>query len=620
MSIQMKITLAIALALLAGSCASRPLLGDSGERAISMQPLYGSSLSGVVASESPSAFSLSLSSVPSNGQFIRLSLPQGVNVSAQSWSNDSNVLRLLVPTPSGADLGVVPTAGYAGETVSLSVTLGTGSRTVSKPPIGSINVITDLAVTSAGAGLVNLHWTQLNAGDYDFNGEVNIADITPLALHLGDVIDRAAAGADQNPDYWLDGDKNGEVNMADLTPIGLYFTCFVNGYNIKQNGTTIPGAGGSPPTVSRDQRTPHVGLPPTYDIQIAGLVTDSWVVASVDQAGVEGADSGGGIGPADLVANLSITGQDLFNLVGSGTGPFGPGKFSSRVIDPIDVVTSAPLGQTSVSGVQTRVTGLPKSKTLLARFYYAPTVNLATGAPKGGASVRGGAGLRNVSDVPESEQEVASVPFDMPATGSVGVDTGINLLVNPAGGYFVDLTATITYPGDNPSTVTVENGYQIIYKKRLSYAANLVAQDNNDDGDYDDDAAYQDSDNDCISDSLLKQIQDDNANELSEDHEIEGVIDGINLLEGTMHLVSCAEIGGADFPVDVTVHLAEGTTYHLRHRTDLNPDGELPYPSQNPNELVNGQEVEVELYDHVPGAGDATYWARDVILTIDDRT
>ena len=50
-------------------------------------------------------------------------------------------------------------------------------------------------------------------GDYDQNGEVNAADLVPLARHLGK--------SDINTTFLshVDGDANGEINVADIVPI-----------------------------------------------------------------------------------------------------------------------------------------------------------------------------------------------------------------------------------------------------------------------------------------------------------------------------------------------------------------------------------------------------------------
>ena len=61
-------------------------------------------------------------------------------------------------------------------------------------------------------------WEYNHTGDYDQNGEVNVADLTPIGQHFGKV---AAAAWDVAA--VADGDGNGEINISDVTPIGQNF-------------------------------------------------------------------------------------------------------------------------------------------------------------------------------------------------------------------------------------------------------------------------------------------------------------------------------------------------------------------------------------------------------------
>lgn len=77
-------------------------------------------------------------------------------------------------------------------------------------------------------------WLYANQGDYDQNSETNIADLTPLALHMGET-----GSPDNDGKFFvtderslIDGDGNGEINVADITPIGLNYGSSVAGYNL----------------------------------------------------------------------------------------------------------------------------------------------------------------------------------------------------------------------------------------------------------------------------------------------------------------------------------------------------------------------------------------------------
>ncbi|MCH7471594.1 hypothetical protein IIA79_01385 [bacterium] len=73
-----------------------------------------------------------------------------------------------------------------------------------------------------------LHWFYDNYADYDQNSTVNLADLTPLGAHFGDI----GAFPYDSIGNVIDGDHNGEINISDLTPIRLFAHSSVNSYNI----------------------------------------------------------------------------------------------------------------------------------------------------------------------------------------------------------------------------------------------------------------------------------------------------------------------------------------------------------------------------------------------------
>ena len=59
-----------------------------------------------------------------------------------------------------------------------------------------------------------LKWGYYSNGDYDQNSEVNVADLTPLAIHFME----SALPFKFQPNTIqavIDGDDNGEINLAD---------------------------------------------------------------------------------------------------------------------------------------------------------------------------------------------------------------------------------------------------------------------------------------------------------------------------------------------------------------------------------------------------------------------
>jgi PKD repeat protein len=136
-------------------------------------------------------------------------------------------------------------------------------RVSAQAPSGIDNAAFDLVVsyqsTYRGA---TLHWTERMVGDYDMNGEVNAADLTPIAQRWKYTIDfrpEAEAGVrywplgnprnggfsgvlngfpgwDTPADQWrtarVDGDGNGEINIADTTPIAQRWKEQLDSYRI----------------------------------------------------------------------------------------------------------------------------------------------------------------------------------------------------------------------------------------------------------------------------------------------------------------------------------------------------------------------------------------------------
>lgn len=569
-----------------------------------IEHLHGSSAT-ISYLPAASGAQISVARVEPGGTFLRLRLAPGQQLAAERWEHDRGTLHLVAPVDGGLDIGIVGLGDYSGGPVSLSLQFSRGvTKSSSRPPTGAHNVIPDLAVGDAGAGQVSLAWTQRNVGDYDFNGEVNIADLTPLGQHFNEVVDRAAAGADLLTEFWVDGDENGEINLADLTVIGQNYTAFIAGYNIRRNGTVVLNGQGQTPTVASAEATPRAGLPPVYSLLFTGLTTDTWLVTSVDAAGEEGADSGGGLGPVDLYLDLNISGADLLNLIGSGSGPFGPGKFSSRVIDPIDIVQNAPLGTTSLLGTSAQVRGLPRGKTLLARAQFAPTVSLATGAPKGAAS------LKSSSDVSEEESEFISVPFKLPiGTDPVSMSMDISLTPAPTG-YYVTLTAILDVYGDDPATPAIETKYVKTYTNRLEYATGKVSRDTDGDDIFDgEEAEYGDDDRDCISEMEVENESDWDEHE--DDDELEyrsesATLANIDFAAGTATFANIIPKEPEDWvpPATLTVPLREETDYEGPNDTEL----------ADLSELLTQPTVKFRLKAILPVGGDPLFWCEEIEL------
>lgn len=123
-----------------------------------------------------------------------------------------------------------------------------------------------------------LSWAYYNQGDYDQNSEVNISDLTPIAVRLGASTGGTGPFQALTLESVTDGDNNGEVNISDLTPIGVNFGRVVASYSIylstdpeseypASNGapSVIPPAGNiSYNSFTGDAKTGRIGY--SYDL------------------------------------------------------------------------------------------------------------------------------------------------------------------------------------------------------------------------------------------------------------------------------------------------------------------------------------------------------------------
>jgi hypothetical protein len=114
------------------------------------------------------------------------------------------------------------------------VLLKTGrSRAASAVITQEKNKVTDFAVGFSYLSNADAGWAYRNAGDYDQNGEVNIADITPVGVHFR----KTSSADDWDVARMADGDGNGEINIADITPIGANFRNSLEGYLLQRTPT-----------------------------------------------------------------------------------------------------------------------------------------------------------------------------------------------------------------------------------------------------------------------------------------------------------------------------------------------------------------------------------------------
>ena len=142
------------------------------------------------------------------------------------------------------------------------------SRQASKAPIGPSNKVELTMVLSSDR--LRLQWAERHMGDYNLDGVVSIADITPLASHFNE-----AVGLDERKQV-IDGNGDGVINIQDLTPLAAQYFTTLSGYDV-ETAFVAEGSSDEPvfarlpnevfpdhPTVERSVPNPPTGWPIYY--------------------------------------------------------------------------------------------------------------------------------------------------------------------------------------------------------------------------------------------------------------------------------------------------------------------------------------------------------------------
>ncbi|MCB1216675.1 hypothetical protein KDL44_04745 [bacterium] len=609
----MGITL-LAILLLASCTAGNSGLTPDGLDGVRL--LEGTSPDNVRLSSSGSELLLEL--LPGrSGAFVEITPPFEARFFEEQWTADNGTVHLVQPVGSRLQIGVAPTREYSGQPVSLRLSRGSVDRSPSSPPQGNINKVQDLTVADLGAGNVLMQWTELNWADYDHNGEVGISDITPLAVYLG----QSGTWLPSEPQYWVDGDGNGLITLADITPIAVNFQNSVKGYNTYRVAGSTPPAYGLLQFAPASEAQVNQGLPRTYSVTVSSPPDGTFTVRPVDFGDLEGIESVAAVlsSAPNLEVNLDITGQMLYDQSTGLPSTFTNDTVILRIIDDLKEVDAIEFGTvTPLANGQFSVSGLPQGQSLFLQVAYEPTVDLGTGGAK--APARAGSALyRRVSEIPEGA-EVTTIPLRLPVGDDpVVLDTAIDLgMVNPAGGFFVNLDDTQNIPGDNPATPAVENGYTVQRDLRLNYVDNLLSGDTNADLSFVDEPELRDSDRDCLSAKREEQVlDDDDEYENRPELEIEGTVTGFDQLNGLIFLTNAIiEVGEVEKPLpnDVVVYFTEFTPFEFRDKIN-DIEGKL-----NPDEILAGDLLKIDLYA-LEDSGDilpTKYWVEHVRKVIDD--
>jgi hypothetical protein len=162
----------------------------------------------------------------------------------------------------------------------------------SGPGVGFYNVQieqTESTIEPGDPASVRMSWRFRFPGDYDANGEVNISDVTTLAQHLGETVEYLPLEDAEGYPWWptqvyredelrrayIDGDGNGEINSADIIPIAQHFGQSLSGFYIYRRD---PGSSEFIELEDPDARGP-VPYPDSWygfdgaELQVEGLTT-----------------------------------------------------------------------------------------------------------------------------------------------------------------------------------------------------------------------------------------------------------------------------------------------------------------------------------------------------------
>jgi hypothetical protein len=109
------------------------------------------------------------------------------------------------------------------------------AKTASTPPLGASNNPWDITAQVAGAN-IEAQWRGHSIGDYDLDGTIGVADITPIAMNFGASVDYVASVPVEsgNNEYLacVDGDGSGSIGVTDITPIAQHFGESCTGYRV----------------------------------------------------------------------------------------------------------------------------------------------------------------------------------------------------------------------------------------------------------------------------------------------------------------------------------------------------------------------------------------------------
>jgi hypothetical protein len=146
-------------------------------------------------------------------------------VTPRSFTDDDALIQALaLQPPSGVDPVVFHKLR---DELVRQLRLRAEGKLSANAPQGTGGQVTDLAYDS---GTGELTWSYANTGDYNLDGIVGVADITPLAVNFG--ADTTDGLGNDALETWLDGDGNGTIGISDITPLAMGFGSEVGAYSV----------------------------------------------------------------------------------------------------------------------------------------------------------------------------------------------------------------------------------------------------------------------------------------------------------------------------------------------------------------------------------------------------
>ncbi len=152
----------------------------------------------------------------------------------------NDCMRVILWTALAAIIILAAGSCGSGRSESGASSMGTlpTAKAASMPPQSKSNNPWEVSAQIAGAE-IEAQWRGRNIGDYDLDGTVGVADITPIAMNFGASVEYVGTNpkvpVETGINEYLacvDGDGNGTIGVADITPIAQHFSERCSGYRV----------------------------------------------------------------------------------------------------------------------------------------------------------------------------------------------------------------------------------------------------------------------------------------------------------------------------------------------------------------------------------------------------